>query len=135
MRKFIAVALSCLTLAGCASRASDIKASYVSTTGYDSLSCSQLANEAQAVSAHVISATGEQNNRATGDAVAMTVGMVVFWPALFLMHGDGATAGELARLKGEMEAIETTSRRKGCNIHFETREAQKAGNQQHRSGS
>ena len=133
MRKFLAVVVSLATLAGCASRPSDIKASYVSTTGYDSLSCAQLANEAQAVSAHVAEATGEQGKRATGDAVAMTVGLVVFWPALFLMHGDGASAAELARLKGEMEAIETTSRRKECHIHFETREAQKAGNRRNKS--
>ena len=121
-------------LAGCASRASDIKASYVSETSYDHMSCSELANEAQAVSAHVAESTGEQNKRATGDAVAMTVGVVVFWPALFLMHGDGATAGELARLKGEMEAIEDASRHKGCSIHFETQPVHTAATRSHHEG-
>ena len=31
-----------------------------------------------------------QNQKATGDAVAMGVAVVVFWPALFLLKGDGA---------------------------------------------
>ena len=45
--------------------------------------------------------------------------MVVFWPALFLMHGDGAEASQLANLKGQMQALETASARKGCGIVFQ----------------
>ena len=105
--------------AGCASPASSIGAAYVSPVGYQGLSCGQIANEVQAVSARAAEAIGAQNQKATGDAVAMTVGLVVFWPALFLMKGDGAQAAEVARLKGEMQALETASRRNGCNIKFE----------------
>jgi len=35
-----------------------------------------------------------------------------------MMKGDGATAGELARLKGELEAIERISIQKKCGIEF-----------------
>ena len=47
-----------------------------------------------------------------------TVGIVVFWPTLLFTSGDGAQAAEVAHLKGEMQAIETASRQKGCNIKF-----------------
>jgi hypothetical protein len=51
--------------------------------------------------------------------VATGVGIVLFWPALFFIKGEGASAGEVARLKGEMDAIEQASIRKNCNIQFQ----------------
>ena len=42
----------------------------------------------------------------------------VFWPALFFVKGDDAKTAELARLKGETEAIEQASIRKNCGIQF-----------------
>ena len=55
----------------------------------------------------------------------MTVGLVVFWPALLFTQGDGAQAAEVARLKGEMQAIEDASRRRGCGITFDRQPAKK----------
>jgi hypothetical protein len=112
------VAWATLAASGCATPANDIAAAYVSPTGYQGYSCGQLAGEAQEVSSRAVAATGMQNKKATGDAVAMGVGLVVFWPALFFIGGDGAQSAEVARLKGEMQAIETASRRKGCKIAF-----------------
>jgi hypothetical protein len=118
MKKLLTLTVALGLLAGCATRADNITAAYVSPLGYEGLSCAQLGREAQAMSSHAAAATGAQNKKATGDAVAMTVGLVVFWPALFLTQGDGAAAAEVSRLKGEMQAIETVSRRKGCGIVF-----------------
>ena len=61
---------------------------------------------------------GVQSNKATGDAVAMGVGLVLFWPSLFFIKGDGTTAAEVAHLKGEMDAIEQASIKKKCAIEF-----------------
>ena len=71
------------------------------------------------MSAHAASAAGVQNSKATGDAVATTVAVVVFWPALFFIKGDGASAAEVSRLKGEMSAIEQASIQKNCGIAFQ----------------
>lgn len=125
MRKTLATILALGTLAGCATPADNIAAAYVSPIGYQGLSCSQLANEAQAISSRAAAAVGAQNKKATGDAVAMTVGLVVFWPALLFTQGDGAQAAEVARLKGEMQAIEDASRRKGCGITFDKQPTKK----------
>jgi hypothetical protein len=45
----------------------------------------------------------------------------VFWPAAFLVGGDDAQTAELARLKGEFEAIQRVSVQKGCSIRFQSR--------------
>ena len=121
MEKFIVALSACAVLAGCASRADSIAPAYTSALSYQSLSCNQLASEATEISSRAAAAAGMQNQKATGDAVATGVALVVFWPALFLVKGDGAQAAEVSRLKGEMQAIELMSRRKGCGIVFNAR--------------
>jgi hypothetical protein len=119
MKKLITALTVCTVLAGCATRADNIAPAYVSTVGYQGLSCKQLSLEATDISARAAAAAGMQDQKATGDAVATGVALVVFWPALFLIRGDGTQAAEVSRLKGEMQAIETSSRRKGCGIVFD----------------
>jgi hypothetical protein len=108
-----------LGLAGCASSADDIGASYVSPVAYENYSCQQLAREAQAVSTRAAQAAGVQNKARTSDAVVTTVGLVVFWPSLFFLKGDGQQTAELANLKGQMNAIEQASIQKNCGIQFQ----------------
>lgn len=114
---FAALAAS-LSIAACASRSENIAAAYVSPIQYTSYSCSQLREEASRVSTRAIQAAGVQDSKATNDAVATTVGAVIFWPALFFIKGDGASGAEVANLKGQMEAIEQASIQKRCGISF-----------------
>lgn len=115
-----AIALSlAVALSSCASKPQDIEAAYVSPALYESLTCDRLREEATAVSARAIAASGAQQKKADNDAVAVGVGVVIFWPALFFAKGDGATAAEVSRLKGEMKAIEMASLKNNCGIRFE----------------
>jgi hypothetical protein len=111
------VALTAL-LAGCATNPKDIAPAYVSPIAYQGLTCDQLAQEAQRVSYAAATATGRQNDQSGRDAVATTVGVVLFWPALFFIGGDKGNAAEIARLKGEMQAIEQANIAKNCGIEF-----------------
>jgi hypothetical protein len=108
-----------LSIAGCATRSENIAASYVSPMTYASYNCNQLREEAARISSRVVQVTGAQDQKATGDAIATGVGVIIFWPALFLIKGDSTTAAELARLRGEMDAIEQTSTQKQCGIRFQ----------------
>lgn len=114
----VSLLLTAAVCAGCASSASDIKPQYVSEVQYQHLSCRQIAGEAKRISARVAEVSGTQDEKATSDAVATGVALVIFWPAAFFIKGDGATAAELGRLKGEFEALERTSQRKGCGLNF-----------------
>jgi hypothetical protein len=111
-------ALSALALAACATSSDKIAPSYVSPMQYDAYNCRQLAEEAQRVSHHAAAAAGAQDSQRTQDAVATTAAVIIFWPAAFFVGGDKQNAAELARLKGEMEAIEQVSIRKQCGIQF-----------------
>jgi hypothetical protein len=113
----LATALS-LTAAGCASRSEDVAAAYVSPTAYSSYSCRELSAEAQRVSAAAAAAAGAQDSSRTKDVVATTAAVVIFWPAAFFVGGNNAQTAELARLKGQMQAVEDASIQKRCGITF-----------------
>lgn len=120
MHKVIGAAVAAAVfVSGCATRSDNIGAAYVSPIGYQSYSCAQLHQEAARISARAAAAIGAQDQKATNDAVATTVGVVLFWPALFFIKGDAASAAEVSRLKGEMEAIEQASVQKKCGIQFQ----------------
>lgn len=118
MKKFL-FSIGCAGILGaCATHPDNISAAYVSPNQYGNYSCSQLREEATRVSARAMQVSGAQSSKATTDAIATGVGVILFWPTLFLIKGDGSTAAEVARLKGEMETIEQVSVQKRCGIEF-----------------
>jgi hypothetical protein len=106
-------------LGGCASSAADITPTYVSPVTYQSFTCVQLGQEAQAISARAAALPGAQDSQRTKDAVATTAAVIIFWPAAFLVGGDKQTAAELANMKGQLIAVEQASIQKNCNIQFQ----------------
>lgn len=100
--------------AGCATGSKDIKASYVSPMTYDAYSCPQLVQETQRLQGRISSVAGDVDQKASGDRVKMGVGLVLFWPTLFFLKGDGPEAQEFARLKGEHQALEDAYVRRNC---------------------
>lgn len=119
MRIFTTALISTLLLAGCASKSSDVTASYVTPLQYQHFTCEQIGGEATRVSSRVAELSGVQDNKATNDAIATGVAIVVFWPAAFLVDGDDASTAELGRLKGEFQALEQASVQKNCGFQFQ----------------
>lgn len=113
--KPIAVAALCagLIVSACATHPNDIQASYVSPMTYSAYTCDQIREENLRVTARVNEVTGAQRSRANRDTAAMTVGLVLFWPALFFM-ANGDQKDELSRLKGEYDALQLAGTQKQC---------------------
>jgi len=127
MKKIFCVGLSFLFLSmtmGCATKSENISANYVSPLQYQSYTCDQLRQELIRVKRKVLEVSGQQDHEATKDAVAFTVGMVLFWPALFFMIGKDKKA-ELSNLKGEYDAIENMAIQKNCELAREIQEERK----------
>jgi hypothetical protein len=56
-------------------------------------------------------------SESSSDAWQMGVGLILFWPSLFFIEGgDGPDATEYAQLKGEFEALRTSSVQRKCAI-------------------
>lgn len=115
----LALVSAAAMLAACAPRPESIQGTYTPSALYQNLTCDQLATEARNVSNRAHSAAGLEHRHRVEDTVAVTAGLVIFWPALFFTHGADATAAELAQLKGEMEAIESASQARNCGIVFQ----------------
>ena len=117
-RLILTTIVAAAALGGCASKSSEISAAYVSPISYQSYTCQQLGMEAQAISAKAAELSGAQDQKRTNDQIATGVAIVVFWPAAFLVGGDGQVAAQLAQLKGQLNAVEQASIQKKCGIQF-----------------
>ena len=104
-----------VTLIGCSSPPEQISPTYVSPVQYQSYSCDQLDSEITRINEKVIEVSGLQQKDAGKDAVVTAVGLVLFWPALFFLADDDHSY-ELARLKGEYDAITSVAVEKKCDV-------------------
>ncbi|MFA4899930.1 MAG: hypothetical protein WC563_10425 [Brevundimonas sp.] len=116
MKKIIAAALCVGLTAACATSPDKISAQYVSPMQYQAYSCSQIRTELVRVGARVAEVTGQQRKQANNDALAMGVGLVIFWPALFFLAGGSDKKEELGRLKGEYDALQVSANEKSCDF-------------------
>ncbi len=105
-------------LFACADSSEDIAAAYVSPDKYSGYSCKQIDKEARSIAVYATRANAAQDDQASSDAGAVAVGAILFLPALFFIGGDDENASEVARLKGELQALEQVSDRKKCGIVF-----------------
>jgi hypothetical protein len=111
-----------LVISACAKNPDKIPAAYVSPALYQNYDCDQVREEIIRVSHRVDQVSGKQRSERTKDTVATTVGVIIFWPALFFLIGDDKK-DEIARLKGEYEALEIAAIQKKCTVANEIREA------------
>ncbi|MEE8334028.1 MAG: metal ABC transporter ATP-binding protein [Alphaproteobacteria bacterium] len=110
----VALSLGCLVLAGCASSSENIQASYVSPLKYNSYTCPQMGEEYARVLGKSMQVNKRQDDTAGNDSVAMGVGLVLFWPALFFIASDDQKE-DVANMKGNLNAIEEISIKKNCS--------------------
>jgi hypothetical protein len=124
LMRIVSAVLLCFFIAACAPSAKKVQASYVSPLQYQIYSCDQLQQEYIRVSQRVKEVSGQQDNAAGKDTAALMVGVMVFWPAVFLMIG-GDKKEELSRLKGEAEAVEISAIQKNCALAAQIADARR----------
>jgi len=117
MKKLIVVGSVTLgLLSGCATAPENIGARYVSPAQYSSYDCDQIQQELQRVEGRVSQVSGQQQKKASSDQIAMGVGIVLFWPALFFLAGNDQKE-ELSSLKGTYDALAQAAIQKKCTIN------------------
>ncbi|HZZ35741.1 MAG TPA: hypothetical protein VFE03_08455 [Caulobacteraceae bacterium] len=109
-------------VASCADAPDKISANYVSPVQYSNLDCNQIREEMMRVASQTRILVGKQQKKHKNDQVAMGVGLVVFWPALFFIIG-GDKKEELAELKGQYAALENVATQKNCAVMDELKQA------------
>lgn len=97
-------------LSACAKAPASIVPAYISEVGYLNWTCEQLATETTRMSAAYASAAKQQEQARTNDVV----GVILIGLPVSSMSGDNI-APEIARLKGEQEAIRKAMMAKQCS--------------------
>lgn len=100
-------------LAACAPNPETVAPAYISPTAYAGLSCTALNAEAARLSQRLAQVTGEQQAAAQADATNTAIALILFWPAVFFV-GNSDQSAELARLRGEAEALRLAALQRGC---------------------
>lgn len=102
------LAAAVVGLSACATRPESISASFVSHEKYSGLTCEQLTTQMVDARGNLQKFSDMQNSKANMDAATV---FFVLIPASKL---SGDSAGDVAKWKGEVEAIETAQIRAGC---------------------
>lgn len=107
-------ALCALALAGCATRAVDVKPAPANPAEFATWDCGRIHDEIDLVQQRAADVAWTVDERAGNNVVALGLGLAVFWPALLAMRPDGLEATELARLKGRYEALRSAAASRPC---------------------
>jgi hypothetical protein len=105
-------------LAGCGTRPETVPPSHVSATTYRGLSCAELADERKALEAQLPRLYGQQrdhNNATTtaGLTALPTLGLsTLILPSLYPTRDR---QDEIARIKGEIEAVDAARAKQACD--------------------
>jgi hypothetical protein len=124
-RAVLATACAVL-LAGCASRADDVRPVPASPAEFLSWSCDRMLSEVDAVQQRAADLAWAVDQRAGNNILALGLGITVFWPAMLALRPDGPEAAELARLKGRYEALRQAKAARGCPDTVTTLTAEEA---------
>ena len=110
----VATLAAVLFLSSCATRPDNIQGTYVSPNTYKNYNCREISDERNRISEQVNALTDKQRGKATGDAVAVGVGAVIFWPALFMLAAGSDNETQLASYKGHYDALTQAGITKKC---------------------
>ncbi|MFY9510770.1 MAG: hypothetical protein WAQ05_07335, partial [Rubrivivax sp.] len=110
----LASCLTALLLAGCATRAVDVKPLPTSAAEFRLWDCGRIDDESDAVQQRAADLAYAVDERVGNNIVALGIGVGIFWPAILAMRPDGLEAEDLARLKGRHEALRQAASDKTC---------------------
>jgi outer membrane murein-binding lipoprotein Lpp len=113
--KITAALMAAVFLSGCATAGKDVVATYVSPTQFANFDCDQIRLEMGRLNGRVNQLTGRLDEAASNDKAILVAGGLLFWPALFALGGTKQQETELARLKGEYDALQSASTQKKCS--------------------
>lgn len=115
-RTIAAATIAALVIPACATRPENVTASHVSSSRYAERTCKSLARELDEVQDALRAQSAKLNDKATQDAVVTGVGVILFWPVLFALGNNAGLEGDVARLKGEEQAIRRQMREQECEL-------------------
>ena len=116
LTKYALLAASISVLAACSSapKATEVSAAFIPVAQYSNMNCQQLIAEAESVRRSVPGLEAAVDKHRSNQTGVEVVTWILFWPAAFLLDKGEATSGQLAKAKGELEAINLAMKTQKC---------------------
>jgi outer membrane murein-binding lipoprotein Lpp len=116
MNKIISIIFIFIVLAGCSSaqKASEVNAVRVSVAPYLQMDCKALATEQNSLLTEARSLGAQVDSEYNEDKGAELVAWILFAPAAFFIDGNPESAGQLASIKGQLEAVQEAQKINDC---------------------
>lgn len=118
----ILAASAAICVGGCVNKPSMVVPTTVPVAQFLSLSCPELMSERERIQDLVVRAGGRLEHARGNEQSAAVAGLLVVWPALFVLGASGDQERQFARLKGEYEAINQALNDKNCSATGEVAE-------------
>lgn len=120
-------AIPIMLASGCASTSATVQPTSIDPIKYQPYSCLQMEQRLDEVVVRAKNVAMIQDATAGTDALALAVGPFTLWgPMLFAVTRGGTSHAELSLLRGEVVALETAAKQKGCSELVATFERQRA---------
>ena len=119
MKKLICMMMAIVFMTACAQFPSKIEPSVVPKQQYSHLTCDNLKTAILTIGRSESEITETQHNAAVADTIGFWVGMLVVWPALFIMFVGTDKETELARARGELGALKSQADDLKCDYTVE----------------
>jgi len=133
-RLFSLVVITSL-ICSCSTAGKDVAPAYVSPAQYSNFDCDQVREDLIRINTKVAQITGRLDQAASNDKALMSAGLLIFWPALFVLGGTKQQEAELSRLKGEYDALQAVGASKKCGSFQATVSVQKDAETNSKSGT
>jgi len=114
--KKILIILSFIVLTACsgAKQASEVNKVYVSSAKYKGLTCKELIAESEIIRSREPALAAKVDKHYKSQKNTELVTWLLFWPAAFWLEDGEKDSSELARVRGELDAIRQAMLAKDC---------------------
>jgi hypothetical protein len=112
--RLFSLAVMTSLICSCSTAGKDVVPVYVSPAHYSNFDCDQVREDLIRINTKVAQITGRLDQAASNDKALMSAGLLIFWPALFVLGGTKQQEAELSRLKGEYDALQAVGASKKC---------------------
>jgi hypothetical protein len=120
VKKELAVLSMALAVSACSSapKSNEVSAAYVPLAQYNNFTCEQLISEAESVRRSVPALESAVDKHRSNQTGVELVTWILFFPAALALDKGEGTSSQLAKAKGELQAVQTALMTKGSSAEF-----------------
>lgn len=115
--RIVGIVSAAVIVGACSSapKSNEVSAAYIPVVQYNNYTCEQLISEAESVRRSVPALEGAVDQHRSNQTAVEVITWVLFWPAALALDKGEAQSSQLAKARGELQAIQTALLGKRCN--------------------